>query len=370
MSFLDINIAIIFSDLLKDGEKLVKISRNVEMIKDISQECDQTTTVTKNEVSEEKTIKEAIESDFRKFSIDLVNKLLLAKGPMVQTLVDSEVSKYAEFKLVDQLLCLSTNGAACGSGICPATSDDDPQTSKFIRVPCSKGEIFQSNVLSLIEKRKLIKFMNFCMQWNQLPDAVAEEWKDFSDKPFEEFLKAKDIDGNLLNYIVNAIGILKPNATTEVGLKAVCEFVDSVGQFGNSPFLHPLYGCGELPQCFCRLAAVYGAVYCLGMPIDAFVEENGKIVAVLTNGLKQRIDCRYVLMNPAYLPEGYCSYSNPSKEIWIDRTVHITNKPILEGDKEKITILNLAPLNSLAAPRLFEAGFQMCLAPKGYCMYY
>lgn len=39
---------------------------------------------------------------------------------------------------------------------------------------------------------------------------------DFSDKPFEEFLKAKDIDGNLLNYIVNAIGILKPNATTEV----------------------------------------------------------------------------------------------------------------------------------------------------------
>ena len=38
MYFLDINIAIIFSDLLKDGEKLVKISRNVEMIKDISQE--------------------------------------------------------------------------------------------------------------------------------------------------------------------------------------------------------------------------------------------------------------------------------------------------------------------------------------------
>ena len=36
---------------------------------------DQTTTVTKNEVSEEKTIKEAIESDFRKFSIDLVNKV-------------------------------------------------------------------------------------------------------------------------------------------------------------------------------------------------------------------------------------------------------------------------------------------------------
>ena len=61
-----------------------------------------------------------------------------------------------------------------------------------------------------------------------------------------------------------------------------------------------------------------------------------RIVAVLTNGLKQRIDCRYVLMNPAYLPEGYCSCSNPSKEIWIDRAVHITNKSILEGDKEKV----------------------------------
>lgn len=47
------------------------------------------------------------------------------------------------------------------------------------------------------------------------------------------------------------------------GVKRVKKFLQSLGRYGNSPFLFPMYGCGEIPQCFCRLCAVFGGIYCL-----------------------------------------------------------------------------------------------------------
>lgn len=39
--------------------------------------------------------------------------------------------------------------------------------------------------------------------------------------------------------------------------------LSALGRFGETAFITPLYGMGELPQAFCRMAAVYGAVYVL-----------------------------------------------------------------------------------------------------------
>ncbi|KAK6035427.1 hypothetical protein COOONC_27068 [Cooperia oncophora] len=60
--------------------------------------------VDKGDNVEEKKVREVVESEWRRFSIDLVPKVLLARGSMVQTLCDSEVAKYAEFKCVDRFL--------------------------------------------------------------------------------------------------------------------------------------------------------------------------------------------------------------------------------------------------------------------------
>lgn len=51
------------------------------------------------------------------------------------------------------------------------------------------------------------------------------------------------------------------------GVSKVKKFLHSLGRYGNSPFLFPMYGCGEIPQCFCRLSAVFGGIYCLKKPI-------------------------------------------------------------------------------------------------------
>lgn len=51
------------------------------------------------------------------------------------------------------------------------------------------------------------------------------------------------------------------------GVRRVKKFLQSLGRYGNTPFLFPMYGCGEIPQCFCRLSAVFGGIYCLKRPI-------------------------------------------------------------------------------------------------------
>ena len=58
-------------------------------------------------------------------------------------------------------------------------------------------------------------------------------------------------------------------------------YSESVARYGQSPYLYPLYGLGELPQGFARLSAIYGGTYMLARPIDGFeYGEDGKISAV------------------------------------------------------------------------------------------
>ena len=54
---------------------------------------------------------------------------------------------------------------------------------------------------------------------------------------------------------------------------------------GTGAFLLPVYGGGELPQAFCRVAAVAGATYVLRQGIREFVvdEDTGRCNALVTD---------------------------------------------------------------------------------------
>jgi RAB protein geranylgeranyltransferase component A len=82
----------------------------------------------------------------------------------------------------------------------------------------------------------------------------------------------------------------------------------SLGRFGNTPFLWPMYGSGELPQAFCRLCAVFGGVYYLDRPIEAFVVKDGGVVAIVTKG--QRIECKSLVTNSQLCPGDNMTFLN------------------------------------------------------------
>lgn len=90
---------------------------------------------------------------------------------------------------------------------------------------------------------------------------------DFEDKTFRCYLEHKRLTQNLIHYILYSIGMCDDQTLCLDGVRRVKKFLQSLGRYGNTPFLFPMYGCGEIPQCFCRLSAVFGGIYCLKRPI-------------------------------------------------------------------------------------------------------
>lgn len=90
---------------------------------------------------------------------------------------------------------------------------------------------------------------------------------DFEDKTFRGYLEHKRLTQNLIHYILYSIGMCDDQTLCLDGVRRVKKFLQSLGRYGNTPFLFPMYGCGEIPQCFCRLSAVFGGIYCLKRPI-------------------------------------------------------------------------------------------------------
>ncbi|GAA6103585.1 rab proteins geranylgeranyltransferase component A 1 [Tachysurus ichikawai] len=214
----------------------------------------------------------------RRFNIDLVSKLLYSRGLLVDLLIKSNVSRYAEFKNVSCILTYH-NG-------------------KVEQVPCSRADVFGSKQLTVVEKRMLMKFLTFCLDFEQ----HQEQFQDFTEMPFAEFLKCKNLTENLQHFILHSIAMVSQDAPTNTGLKATQHFLRCLGRYGNTPFLFPLYGLGEIPQCFCRMCAVFGGIYCLRHSVHCLVvdKESGKCKAVIdTHG--QRISCSHFVVEDSYI---------------------------------------------------------------------
>ncbi|XP_048461114.1 rab proteins geranylgeranyltransferase component A 1 [Rhincodon typus] len=251
----------------------------------------------------------------RKFNIDLTSKFLYSCGSLVNLLIKSNVSRYAEFKNITRILTFRGGSVE--------------------QVPCSRADVFASKQLTMVEKRMLMKFLTFCLEYEQHPD----EYVDFKDSRFSDYLKTKKLTANLQHFVLHSIAMVSETALTPEGLKATQHFLQCLGRYGNTPFLFPLYGVGEIPQCFCRMSAVFGGTYCLRHTVKCLVvdRETSRCKAVIdSNG--HRISCRYFIVNNSYLTE---EHTKNVQYRYISRAVLITNSSILKSTSEQISILTV-----------------------------
>ncbi|XP_051537234.1 rab proteins geranylgeranyltransferase component A 1-like isoform X2 [Myxocyprinus asiaticus] len=266
----------------------------------------------------------------RRFNIDLVSKLMYSRGALVDLLIKSNVSRYAEFKNIGRIL-------TCRNG-------------KVEQVPCSRADVFASKQLTVVEKRMLMKFLTFCLDFEQHP----EEYQDSSEKPFREFLKTKKLTENLQDFVLLSIAMVTQETPTEEGLKATQHFLRCLGRYGNTPFLFPLYGLGEIPQCFCRMCAVFGGIYCLRHSVQCLVVDkaSNKVKAVVdTHG--QRISCSHFVVEDSYIRD---EQRQSTAYRQISRAVLITDRSVLPSESEQqISLVTVPPLESSApAVRMVE----------------
>jgi RAB protein geranylgeranyltransferase component A len=289
----------------------------------------------------------------RKFSIDMINKVIYSNVNIVPLLIKSSMGRYMEFKCIDGVMLYTSN--------------------EFLKVPCTKGEIMASKNISLLEKRYLGKFMTFCLDY-ETNEANRRIYEEYAQKPFIEFLRQyHKLSLMLEDFVVFAIAMLDckdESITTEEGMKRIQRYINSLGRYGKTAFLYPLYGISELNQAFCRVGAVYNGTYVLRRGIrsiftDDIDESNNTVVKGITCTDLQQLSCESLIMNNDYrLFENKVDTQNCDIVI---RCVALTDFPIFDEEGAYIAIVppNIVSEKQSTSITIFQLDYRNAVAPQG-----
>lgn len=285
-----------------------------------------------------KTIPKELIDKSRMFCIDLSPRLLFCNGSMVELLVKSNVSRYHEFKNNIRILSMV---------------EEDIHV-----LPCKRSDVFNSKLVSnLIDKRRLMKFIELCIQYD--PGAQTTDHCEISqnaDKPIQEYLRERGLNNTLQQLIINSIAMIKPTDLTKEACEKIKHFIHATERYGRSPFIFPLYGCGEFPQSFCRLSAVFGGTYCLNTNIDNVkfnqlklddkveTKSAGKFSVHLSN---KEVE---VMSDSLVLDRNYArrlKLIEPSNETsYLSRAILITNKSIVPNEDNNLSFMRIPPTDA------------------------
>lgn len=108
----------------------------------------------------------------RRVVVDLLPQLLLARGPAVDAVVDSGAANYLEFKTLEGAY-VAEEAADASSGSRSAA----PQPWRLMRLPSTKADVFTAPGLSLLDKRRLMRFLQWAFDFaysQQMMEATAE----------------------------------------------------------------------------------------------------------------------------------------------------------------------------------------------------
>lgn len=295
--------------------------------------------------------REALLEQSRRFNIDLSSKILYSAGHLVQLLVSSNICRYAEFRAVDRV-CTRFH-------------------SNVINVPCSRSDVFNTKDLNIVEKRLLMKFLTLCMTYGE--DKTDEDNLLFRGKTFREYLQEQKVTEKISICVMQAIAMCNDETSFEEGMARTQQFLNSLGRYGNTPFLFPMYGCGEIPQCFCRLCAVFGGIYCLKRHIDDItIEADTNIASVVLEG--KTIKAQYVVSTPGHLPTAFLQrnvsvYGQGELVNSLSRGVFLTSTPLgseeLNSGGGGVNLLRL--LDGSHEAILIQLSHFSGTCPKGIC---
>lgn len=233
----------------------------------------------------------------RHYNIDLIPKFILADGLLVKTLVRADVTKYLDFNKIG------------GSFVY--------KKGKVHKVPATLQEALATDLMGILEKRKFKNMLEWIQKYDEKNPATHVDpssggWfsdsttMDISKITAAQFYSKFGVDDNTVDYTGHALALYlndeylrKP--AIEMVLRIRLYFL-SLSKYQQSPFIYPLYGLGELPQAFARLAAIWGGTYMLHTPVDGIeLGEDGKVKGVKSGDQVARAPV--VIGDPSYFPD-------------------------------------------------------------------
>lgn len=221
----------------------------------------------------------------RDWNFDLIPKFVMAGGELTKILTQTDVLPYLEFTQIS------------GSYVY--------QDGKIAKVPSTQTEAIKSPLMGLLEKRRLMAFIEFVGNYDE---EVASTHKGYNlDKTtMTEIYTKFGLEPGTRDFVGHAMAtwttddyLEKPARET---IQRIILYLHSVARYGKSPYIYPLYGLGELPQAFARMSAVHGGTYMLNKPIDeAVYDESGKVVGIRSG--EEVAKAPIVIGDPTYFPD-------------------------------------------------------------------
>ncbi|KAL6850478.1 hypothetical protein ACP4OV_021105 [Aristida adscensionis] len=315
----------------------------------------------------------------RRFTVDLVGpRVLYCADEAVDLLLRSGGSHHVEFKSVEGGTLLYWEGC-------------------LYPVPDSRQAIFKDATLKLKEKNVLFRFFKLVQAHIAAAsasgdeagegDASAKISEEDLDLPFIEYLKKQQLSPKIRAVVLYAIAMADYDQdgdsceklmTMREGIQTIALYSSSIGRFANAEgaFIYPMYGHGELPQAFCRCAAVKGALYVLRMPVAAVLmdEEKKKFIgARLASG--QDISCQQLILDPSYeIPtlDVPCDCSDSNSPRKVARGICIISKSVKQGSSNVLVVFPPKSLEEqqVAAIRVLQLSSNLAVCPSGMFMAY
>uniref|UniRef100_A0A1J3I1X2 Rab escort protein 1 n=1 Tax=Noccaea caerulescens TaxID=107243 RepID=A0A1J3I1X2_NOCCA len=258
---------------------------------------------------------EILEEHSRRFNVDLCGpRVIFCADESINLMLKSGSNNYVEFKSIDASFVGDSSG-------------------ELRNVPDSRAAIFKDKSLTLLEKNQLMKF--FKLVQSHLASSTENDEtsvrisEEDMESPFVDFLAKMRLPPKIKSIILYAIAMLDYDQEdtetcryllkTKEGIDRLALYITSMGRFSNAlgALIYPIYGQGELPQAFCRRAAVKGCIYVLRMPITALLldKENGGYKGVrLASG--QELFSQKLILDPCITvgDESLSSLTDQQKE--------------------------------------------------------
>ena len=228
----------------------------------------------------------------RDWNVDLIPKFIMANGLLVKMLLHTKVTRYLEWKTIDASYVMQHSAG----GFFSSAGD------KIYKVPSTESEVIKSSLMSLFEKKRARDYVVFV---DGFDEADPNTWKKLNipEVPMKDVYKYFKLEGNTIDFLGHAVALHSNDTYLErPALETIkkCQlYQESMGKYGDSPFLYPVYGLGGLPESFSRLCAIHGGTYMLNTPVDEILFENDQVVGVRCGDQNARAPL--VICDPTYV---------------------------------------------------------------------
>jgi len=300
-----------------------------------------------------------VPTNHRQYSISLSPSVIHSVGPFISSLVGSGVYRYGEYKLLGPV------------GIYEGT--------EIKMVPQSKEDVFKAPNLSLVEKRRLMRFLLFAASEfendQQLQGKQDQLFLTFLQETFSLNEEISRTIAYSLAYCYSADEPILPC------LNRIRRCLRSAGHYGSSPFLVGSYGgLGDIAQGFCRIVAVCGNTCALNMNVTSAAsvtdgDSPGTRYTVHLDKFPKPIHSRCIISSVDLLPDqfrdlAFTPTSNTSVDVsspWavvravaiVDQSLQFATTAQSEGDQAEPDSTERPPADSgviVFPPKSLQSG--------------